>query len=71
MIDIALVSITSQGQITIPARFRDKLSFTPGTIIVAKIDADIYEANSSISLYIVILSYILILTLIKLIIKMK
>lgn len=37
----------------------------------AEIDADIYEANSSISLYIVILSYILILTLIKLIIKIK
>lgn len=37
----------------------------------AKIDANIYEANSNTSLYIVILSYILIFILIKLIIKIK
>ena len=37
----------------------------------AKIDIDIYEANSNISLYIVIFSYILILTLIKLFLKIK
>ena len=40
MNDTALVSITSQGQITIPVKFREKLNFKPGSMIVAKIESE-------------------------------
>lgn len=38
MNETALVSITSQGQITIPVKFRERLNFKPGSIIMAKIE---------------------------------
>lgn len=40
MNDTALVSITNQGQITIPARFRKKLDLKLGSMIVAKVEGD-------------------------------
>lgn len=38
MNDTALVSITSQGQITIPAKFREKLGFIAGFKAIARIN---------------------------------
>ena len=40
MNDTALVSITNQGQITIPVKFREKINLKPGSMIVAKIESE-------------------------------